>query len=95
MEKKITVVIRDKDRQYEGLRYSLGLMFERHEVTMVVLDHEVDSTEEYTENAEFIEEMGGFRLSNVDANIALHGFQRIRQADLVSRMAAGDLVVPF
>jgi len=44
MPKKITVVIKEPERQYEGLRYSLGLMFERHDVCMVVLNHEVEST---------------------------------------------------
>lgn len=95
MGKKVTVVIRSKDRQYEGLRYSLGLMFECHEVSMVVLDYEVDPTDEYTENAEFIDEMDGTRLSNVEANIAYHGFDRISTEGLIDRMASSDLVVPF
>jgi len=95
MGKKVIVVIKSKDRQYEGLRYSLGLMFERHEVSMVVLDHEVDATDEYTENAEFIDEMGGARLSNVEANIVCHDFDHISAEELTRRMASSDLVVPF
>ncbi|MGW8180328.1 MAG: hypothetical protein ACWGQW_16450 [bacterium] len=95
MGKKITVVVKNPERQYEGLRYSLGLMFECHEVCMVVLNHEVDSTEEYSENAEFIEELGGSRLSNVEANVASHGFGRVSLEELIKRMAASDLVVPF
>jgi hypothetical protein len=95
MARRVTVVIKDKDRQYEGLRYSLGLMFERHEVCMVVLGHEVDSTPEYAENAEFIDEMGGLRLSNVEANTVRHGFGWINPAGLIDRLATSDLVVPF
>ena len=64
MPKTVTVVVRDKERQYEGLRYSLGLMFERHEVCMVVLDHEVASSDEFAENAAFLDELGGSRLSS-------------------------------
>ena len=95
MAKKVTVVVKDKERQYEGLRYSLGLMFEQHEVCMVVLNHEVTSTEEYSENAEFIDELGGTRMSNVDANIQNHGFIGVSSEELVQRMTASDLVVPF
>jgi hypothetical protein len=95
MPKKITVVIKEPERQYEGLRYSLGLMFERHDVCMVVLNHEVESTEEYSENAEFIEELGGSKLSNVDANIERHGFSRISSDELINRMINSDLVIPF
>ena len=95
MAKKITVVVKNPERQYEGLRYSLGLMFECHEVCMVVLDHEVDSTEEYSENAQFIEELGGTRFSNVEANVTGHGFGRISFEELTKRMTSSDLVVPF
>lgn len=95
MPKRVTVVVKEKHRQGEALRYSLGLMFERHEVCLVVLDHELDSTEECAENAAFIDEMGGTRLSNVEANIARHGFDRITTRELTNRMVASDLVIPF
>jgi len=95
MAKTVTVVVQDKERQYEGLRYSLGLMFEDHTVCMVVLDHEVEATEEYMENAAFIDEMGGSRLSNERANVAVHGFGPITLEELVVRMDASDLVIPF
>jgi hypothetical protein len=62
---------------------------------MVVLDHEVDGSEAYSENAEFIEELGGSRLSNVEVNVAQHGFAPIATDELVRRMADSDLVVPF
>jgi len=95
MAKRITVIVKNPERQYEGLRYSLGLMFERHDVCMVVLNHEVRSTAEYSENAEFIEELGGCKLSNVDANIQYHGFRRISFEELTDRMIESDLVIPF
>lgn len=95
MAKTITVVIKDSERQYEGLRYSLGLMFEDHKVCMVVLDHEADSSEEYAENAQFMDELDGNRLSNVDANVSRHGFRPTSSGDLAMRMADSDLVIPF
>jgi hypothetical protein len=95
MSKRIQVIIKNPERQYEGLRYSLGLMFEQHEVCMVVLDHEVDPTEEYSENAEFIEELGGTRLSNEESNVVRHGFGRISYEELARQMTSSDLVIPF
>jgi len=95
MPKIITVVINEPERQYEGLRYSLGLLFERQDVCMVVLNHEVESSIEYSENAEFIEELGGSKRSNVDANIERHGFKRISSDELINRMLTSDLVIPF
>lgn len=95
MVRKVTVVVKDKERQYEGLRYSLGLMYEQHEVCMVVLDYEVASTEEYSENAEFIDELGGTRMSNLEANVKNHGFSKVSSDELVTLMTASDLVVPF
>lgn len=95
MGKRVTIVIRDRERQYEGLRYSLGLLFENHEVTMIVLNHEVEATEEYVQNVEFIEEMGGRKMSNVNANIELHGFDGLTDRELEIRLTSSDLVVPF
>jgi hypothetical protein len=59
MAKKVAVLIKDKERQYEGLRSSLGLLMEFHIVSMIVLNHEIELTEEYKDNMEFIDEMEG------------------------------------
>ena len=95
MGKTVAVLIRDRERQYEGLRSSLGLLLEDHAIDMFVLDHEVDPTEEYAENAAFIDEMGGTRLSNERTNVTVHGFGPVTLEELTARMAASDLVVPF
>ena len=65
MAKKVAVLIKEKERQYEGLRTSLGLLMEFHIVSMIVLNHEIELTEEYKDNMEFIDEMEGTRYSNV------------------------------
>lgn len=95
MGKKVAVLIKDKDRQYEGLRSSLGLLLENHVVSMYVLNHEVEMTEEYSDNMGFIDEMGGARYSNVPANIEKHGFKPITLEELPGHLAAGELVIPF
>ncbi len=95
MGKKVAVVIKDKDRQYEGLRSSLGLLLENHVVSMYVLNHEVEMTEEYSDNMGFIDEMGGTRYSNVPANVEKHGFRAITLEDIPGKLAEGELVIPF
>ncbi len=95
MGKTVAVLIKDKDRQYEGLRSSLGLLLESHAVSMFVLNHEIDMTEEYQDNMGFIDEMGGARYSNVPANCEKWGFKPVALEDLPERLKASELVIPF
>jgi hypothetical protein len=95
MGKKVSVLIKDKDRQYEGLRSSLGLLLESHVVAMFVLDHEVDMTEEYSDNMGFIDEMGGARYSNVPANVEKYGFQPVKLEEIPARLRDQELVIAF
>ena len=56
--KKVAVVIKDPDQQYEGLRTSLGLLLEDAEVQMFVLHHEIENMDEaYKDNMEFLENL--------------------------------------
>lgn len=95
MAKKVAVLIMDKKRQYEGLRYSLGLLLEEHEVSMVVLNHEIESSIEYMENMELMNEMGGACYSNNTANIKRHGFQPLELDEKVRILSTSDVVIPF
>jgi hypothetical protein len=95
MGKKVAVLIKDKERQYEGLRSSLGLLLEQHVVSMYVLDHEVDMTEEYQDNMGFIDEMGGARFSNVPANVEKYGFKAVTIEELPARLKESEVVFPF
>jgi hypothetical protein len=93
--KKVAVLIKDKERQYEGLRSSLGLLLEKHVVSMFVLDHEVAMTEEYSDNMGFIDEMGGARYSNVPANVEKFGFKAVTLDELPGKLLESELVIPF
>lgn len=93
--KKVAVLIKDKDRQYEGLRSSLGLLLEKHVISMFVLNHEIDMTEEYQDNMGFIDEMGGARYSNVPANIEKWGFKAVTLDELPARLKESELVIAF
>ncbi|MGE5047342.1 MAG: hypothetical protein ACM3PC_02140 [Deltaproteobacteria bacterium] len=95
MAKKVAVLIKDKERQYEGLRSSLGLLLESHVISMFVLDHEVDMTEEYQDNMGFIDEMGGARYSNVPANVEKYGFLPVKLEELPDQLRDNDVIIPF
>ncbi len=95
MNKKVAVLIKDKARQYQGLRTSLGLLLEDHKVSMFVLDHEIKLTEEYMDNLEFIEEMEGERLSNVPINVKKHGFKPVSLEQVAGMLSEYELVIPF
>jgi len=95
MGKKVAVLIKDKDRQYEGLRSSLGLLLEQHIVSMFVLNHEIDMTEEYYDNMEFIDEMEGTRYSNVATNVDKYGFQLVSLEQVAQKIKENEVVIPF
>ncbi|HZY05277.1 MAG TPA: hypothetical protein VFF02_17440 [Anaeromyxobacteraceae bacterium] len=93
--KRVAVLIKDKERQYEGLRSSLGLLLEKHVISMFVLNHEIDMTEEYSDNMGFIDEMGGARYSNVPANVEKYGFKAVTLDDLPARLKESELVIAY
>ena len=95
MAKKVAVLIKDKERQYEGLRSSLGLLMEFHIVSMIVLNHEIELTEEYKDNMEFIDEMEGPRYSNVPANVEKYGFEPLDLAAIPKKLRENDVIIAF
>ncbi|MFC1493162.1 hypothetical protein ACFL6O_04315 [candidate division KSB1 bacterium] len=95
MGKKTVVLVKDKERQNEGLRCSLGLLLEDHVVSMIILNNEVKMTEEYHDNMMFIDEMGGSRYSNVSANIEKYGFKPITIDDVADLIKEKDVIIPF
>ncbi len=95
MAKKVTVLIKDKERQYEGLRSSLGLLMEFHIVSMIVLNHEIELTEEYKDNMEFIDEMEGTRYSNVPANIEKYDFEPLDLTEIPQKLRENDVIIAF
>ena len=95
MAKKVAVLIKDKERQYEGLRSSLGLLMEFHIVSMIVLNHEIELTEEYKDNMEFIDEMEGSRYSNVPANVEKYGFEPLDLAAIPKKLRENDVIIAF
>ncbi len=95
MSKKVAVLIKDQDRQYEGLRVSLGLLLEDHEIDMFVLDHSIQETEEFLDNMSFIDEMGGRRYSNETENVSKHGFEAVSAEQLPALLPDYEIIIPF
>ena len=95
MAKKVAVLIKDKERQYEGLRSSLGLLMEFHLVSMIVVNHEIELTEEYKDNMEFIDEMEGTRYSNVAANVEKYGFKPPSLEEFPGKLREHEVIIPF
>ena len=93
--KKVAVLVRDPQRQYEALRTSLGCLLEDHRVTYLVLDHEVKLDEAFTDNLGFLDEMEGQRFSNNPANVAKHGFAFLSLADMGELLREMEIVIPF
>ncbi len=95
MGKKVAVLIREKTRQYEGLRTSLGLLLENHIVSMFVLNHEIELTEEYRDNMGFIDELDGARYSDVVDNVNKYGFQPVTLEEIALKLRENKVIIPF
>lgn len=94
--KKVAVLIEETERQYEGLRSSLGMLLYNTEVQMFILDHEVAHMDEaYKENMEFLDEMEGERFSNNEANVEKYGFKYATTEQIGEMLREADLVIPY
>ncbi len=94
--KKVSVLIKDVEQQYEGLRISLGALLDSVDIQMYVLNHEIAEMDTaYLDNMEFIDEMGGERFSNHPANVEKYGFKPITIKEVAENLKATDLIIPF
>jgi hypothetical protein len=62
---------------------------------MIVLNHEIELTEEYKDNMEFIDEMEGTRYSNVPANVEKYGFEPLSLEELPKKLKENEVIIPF
>jgi hypothetical protein len=93
--KKVAFLVRDPEEDWEGLRSTLGLAVENNTVYFFVLNHEVEMSEPYRENLDWVLDMEGEIYSNVPANVEKHGFQPITYEELGKKLKEMDLIVPF
>ncbi len=93
---EVTVLIRDPEQQYEGLRTSLGLLLHATGVNMVMLDHEIAQLDEaFEDNMGFLDEMEGERYSNNQANVDKYEFKPIDKEGIYELVKKSDIVIPF
>ena len=94
--KKVAVLIKDPEQQYEGLRSSLGMMLYNTWVQMFIVDKEIARMDEaYRDNMEFLDEMEGERFSNNKANVEKYGFKYASREEMGEMLREADLIIPF
>ena len=94
--KKVAVLIKDVEQQYEGLRSSLGMLLYNTAVQMFVINHEIGNMDEaYKDNLEFLDEMEGERFSNNRANVEKYSFKYATIEQMGEMLKEADLVIPF
>ena len=94
--RKVAVLIKEPEQQYEGLRSSLGMLLYNTEVQMFVLNNEIaDMNEEYQDNMGFLDEMEGERFSNNKSNVEKYGFKYATTEQIGEMLRQADLVIPF
>lgn len=91
---KVAFLITTLEEQDEGLRSSLGLLIENHDVSMVVLNHEVQISENFRENLDWFLDMDGKIYSNIPDNDK-YGFKILDLNELGALLKKVDYLVSF
>ncbi len=103
-EEYIAVIAKDVEAQFEALRVALGAVLEDHKVDLYILNHEIDleymkkicegCDEEFTDNLEFLRDMGGHLYSNVEAN-KKYNFEILSLDEIIEKLKQYNVIIPY
>ena len=93
--RNIALLIRNTDDLFEGSRSSLGLAVENFFVHMFVLGVEVEMTEKYEANLDWLNDMEARCYSDNKANAIKYNFEYMSTDSISKKLTQMDLIIPF
>lgn len=94
--KKVCLMYRHPDYAIDGIRSALGLAVENMYAYGVVMDTEIPTLDELTqESIEMLRDMEGEVYSTVPANVEKNGFEAITLEELGEKLREMTHIIPY